>query len=128
MGVRIQGIYQVSSEEGLAIQNAILALLDSDRTYIPVNQASAGTTVLAVASPGNKHKIVGAVLSITADGSIKFSDGSGDLVGPSPISATGGFVMPTSIIPYQKTAVNSALNLVTTGGAARGVVIIQTEP
>lgn len=97
-------------------------------TYIPVAQGAAGTTVLAAASPGNRHKIIGGILTMSLLGTLKFSDGSGDLTGAMDISAAGGFVAPTSLVPWQQTAVNSALNLVTTLGAARGVVIILTEP
>ena len=96
-------------------------------TYIPVNQGAAGSTVLAASSSGNKHKIVGAVLTMSAAGTLKFTDGSGDLTGPMDIAASGGFVLPTSQYPYQETAATSALNLVTATGAARGVVIIVTE-
>lgn len=97
-------------------------------TYVSVAQGAAGTTELATASVGNKHKIVGAVLTMSAAGTLKFTDGVGDLTGAMDIAASGGFVLPTSILPYQQTAAtNRALNLVTTLGAARGVVIIVTE-
>lgn len=96
-------------------------------TYVPVNQGAAGTTVLAAALASNKHKIVGCSLTMSAAGSLKFLDGSGDLTGPMDIGATGGFVWPTSVIPYQQTATNSALSITTTTGAAKGVVIILTE-
>jgi hypothetical protein len=96
-------------------------------TYVPVAQGAAGTTVLAAALASNKHKIVGCSLTLSAAGTLKFLDGSGDLTGAMDISATGGFVWPTSVIPYQQTATNSALSITTTGGAAKGVVIILTE-
>lgn len=96
-------------------------------TYINVNQTVAGTTVLATAAIGIKHKIIGCILSLSLLGTIKFSDGAGDLIGPCDIGVTGGFVLPNSIIPYHITATNSPLNLVTLLGTARGVVIILTE-
>jgi len=97
-------------------------------TYVSVAQGAAGTTVLASASPGNKHKILGAVLTMSLAGTLKFTDGAGDLTGAMDILTSGGFVLPTNILPYQQTGTNSALNIVTTVGAAKGVVIIVTEP
>lgn len=96
-------------------------------TYVSVNQGAAGTTVLAAASASNRHKIIGATLVMSAAGTLKFSDGVGDLTGPMDLATNGGFVWPPVIIPIQQTAVNSALNLVTTVGAARGIVAILTE-
>jgi hypothetical protein len=96
-------------------------------TYVPVAQGAAGTTVLAAASPDNKHKIMGASLTLSVLGTLKFLDGTGDLTGAMDIAATGGFVWPTSMLPYQQTATNSALSITTTLGAAKGVVIILTE-
>lgn len=96
-------------------------------TYVNINQGAAGTTVLASASPGNRHKIIGAALSMNLAGTAAFTDGGGNLIGPLDIALMGGFVLPTSVFPYQQTGVNSALNLVTTVGAGRGVAIILTE-
>jgi len=98
-------------------------------TYVAVNQGVAGTTVLAAADASNKHKLMGAILTLSAAGTLKFTDGVADVVGPMDIAANGGFVLNTSIMPWTQTgAVNRALNLITTSGAARGVVIILTEP
>ena len=98
-------------------------------TYVSVNQGVAGTTTLAAASVGNKHKVLGVILTMSLLGTLKFNDGVADLTGPMDIAATGGLVSPTSLVPYVETgAANRALDLVTTLGAARGVVIILTEP
>jgi len=98
-------------------------------TRVAVNQGSAGTTVLAAASVSNKHKIVGGSLTMATAGTLKFTDGAGDLTGPMDIGATGGFVFPTSNIAYIETTVtNSALSIVTTTSAAHGFIIILTEP
>ena len=97
-------------------------------TYVSINQSVAGTTILAAASVGNKHKIVSAIIVMSALGTVKFADGVGDLTGPMDLATNGGFVWPASIAPYTETAAtNRALNLVTTIGAARGVVAILTE-
>lgn len=98
-------------------------------TYVPVSQSVAGTTVIATASPSNKHKILGASLVMDLTGTLKFADTDGDLTGAMAIVTNGGFVWPMSIIPYQQTTlVNKALNLVTTVGAVKGVVMVLTEP
>src|SRR3990167_2896937 len=98
-------------------------------TYVPINQGAAGTTVLAAAQGSNKHKLVGLMITMSLLGTAKLTDGVGDLVGPTDIAATGGFVLSPSLIPWTETgAINRALNLVTTLGAARGVAIILSEP
>ena len=97
-------------------------------TYVSVNQSAAGTTVLAAASVGNKHKVVGVTLVLSVLGTLKLTDGVADLTGPMDLAANAGFVWPTSLLPYTETgATNRALNLITTLGAARGVVAILTE-
>ena len=98
-------------------------------TYVVVNQTVAGTTVLAAAVVGKKHKLLGAVLTSSLLGTVKFTDDAGDLIGPMDVAASQPFVLPTSIIPYQETgATNRAINLVSTLGAVRGVVVLVTEP
>ena len=97
-------------------------------TYVSVNQSVAGTTVLAAASVGNKHKLMGAVLVLSALGTLKFTDDGGDLSGPMDLAANGGFVVTPGAFPITETgATNRAINLVTTLGAARGMVAILTE-
>ena len=100
----------------------------SNLTYIPIAQGAAGTTQLLNADIERKHKIMGCVLTLSAAGTLKFTDGSGDLTGEMDIAASGGFVLPTSILPFtETTTINSTLSIVTTGGAAKGVVAILTE-
>lgn len=98
-------------------------------TYISVNQSGAGTTVLATADATKKHKIVGATLVMSVLGTLKFTDGVADLTGPMDLAANAGFVWSNhGPFPYTQTgAINRALNLVTTLGAARGVVAVLTE-
>ena len=96
-------------------------------TYVSVNQVAAGSTILAAASAGQRHKVIGVLLTMSAAGTLKLVDDVGDLTGPMDIGAAGGFVVPTSNYPFAQTAVNSALRVVTTLGAARGSLIILTE-
>jgi len=99
-------------------------------TYVSVAQVgTAGTAVLAAADTLNKHKILGVYGTISAAGTLKFTDTAGDRTGASNLAANAGFVLPTSLIPYIETsAINQPLNLVTTGGGFNGIVIIVTEP
>ena len=98
-------------------------------TDVSVAQGAAGTTVLAAASGSNKHKVIGCVLIMDAAGTLKFNDGTVDLSGAMSLAANGGFVLPTSILPFTETAaVNRPLNLITATGKASGVVAILTEP
>lgn len=97
-------------------------------TYVSIDQGAAGTTVLAAASGAAKHKILGCVLTMSAAGTVKFNDGTVDLSGAMSVATSGGFVLPTSIVPYTETAaINRPLNLITTTGAAKGFVAILTE-
>lgn len=98
-------------------------------TRFVLAQGAAGTTVIAAASPGNRHKIVKVVFSLSAVGTAKFTDGAGDLTGAMDFATRGGVVLPSDANqPWLETAVNSALNIVTTGGSARGLVVFVTEP
>jgi hypothetical protein len=71
-------------------------------TFISVNQGGAGVLELAAASVSNKHKVMGCVLTLSADGTLKFHDAVGDLTGPMDIAAKGGFVLPTSTSPFSR--------------------------
>lgn len=97
-----------------------------------LSQGGADTTQIAAASSGNRHKVVGAVLTISALGTAKFIDGSGDLTGAFDLGAAstpGGFVLPISVYyPWFQTALTSALSIVTTAGAAKGLILYVTEP
>lgn len=97
--------------------------------FISVAQVSAGSTQLAAADAGNKHKVLGCILTLDADGTLKFKDSSGDLTGAMPIGQRGGFVLPAGLFPYLQTgAVDRSLSIETTGGAAKGSVVVLTEP
>jgi len=97
-------------------------------TYVPVAQSAAGTTLLAAADATKKNKIVGCVLTMSAGGTLKFIDSSGDLTGAMDIATQGGMVWTAGVFPYCETgAINRSLSLVTTTGAAKGVVAILVE-
>jgi len=96
-------------------------------TYVAVAQGGAGTTELAAAIAGKKHKVMGAVLVMSAAGTLKFTDSGGDKTGAMDIAANAGFVLPTNVLPYLQGITGSALSLVTTVGAAKGIVVVKTE-
>ena len=94
-----------------------------------VNQAGPGTLVLAPASVNNRHKVLGFWLGMANNGSLQFTDNTGILMGAiNQQSNTPSMVFPVGVVPFIETAINSPLNLVTTGGAGKGVVIYVTEP
>ncbi len=93
-------------------------------------QGAAGTTQIAAADASNKHKIVGILLTMSATGTVKFLDSSGDLTGVMNILTGGGFVIPpNATFPFLETgAINRSLSITTTVGAATGVILYITEP
>lgn len=94
-------------------------------TRVAVNQGGAGTTVLKAAQLGRKHALVGGLLTLSADGTLAFGGGAG--TGAFDIMAKGGFAIPQDDAPLVETNANEALTITTTGGAARGVVLIETS-
>lgn len=95
-------------------------------TYVSVAQGAGGTTELAAAVVGKKHKIMGALLVMNVAGTLKFT-GSADLTGAMNLAANAGFVLPNNPLPYMQSTEGTALSLVTTVGKADGIVIIKTE-
>jgi hypothetical protein len=97
-------------------------------SFIPVDQTEAGSTTILAAVPGERHKIRGAFLLLTGSGTIKFSDGTDDLTGPMSLDTKAGFVLPVSPSEYIRTPANTPLQLITTGGAAKGALVVVSEP
>lgn len=65
---------------------------------------------------------------MTAIGTLKFTDGTDDLSGAMSLDQKSGFVLPASTSEYLIAPVNTPLAIVTSGGAARGSLIVITEP
>lgn len=96
-------------------------------TYVQVTQAAAGTLQLAAADATKKHKIVGAVISLDAGGTLLFTDGTLNS-GAMPLAANTPLVLSTQVLPYWETgAVNRALSLTSATGKAFGFVAVLTE-
>jgi len=94
-----------------------------------VSQPSAGTTLIAAAVPGRKHKVFGFIMClVNNNGTYKFTSSSGDLTGAIFQASNQP---PANIFwhdPIIETALDSSLSLVTTSGAGRGIVVFMTEP
>ena len=93
---------------------------------VAVNQSGAGTTILASGQVGQRHQVIGGLLTLSASGTLQFTDDGGALTGPFDLAAQGGFVIPAGATAMIRATPGGALNLVTTGGAARGIVLVQT--
>ncbi len=96
-----------------------------------VNQGAAGNTVIAAASPGNKHKVIGFMLTLSGNGTLTwFSDGVA-MTGPLVIEANQNppvLLPPNPKAPLLETTAGQSLNFTTTGGALKGVILYLTEP
>ena len=95
--------------------------------FFPLAQSAAGTTVIAAAVPGNKHKVLGITLSLNNDGTWRLT-GAANLTGN--IKQDGQLqpvVIGPSSITFVETSAGDALSIVTTQ-AAQGVVQYITEP
>lgn len=96
--------------------------------FVPIIQNAPGTTLLLAADSGKVHKLIGIIVTMSATGTLKFIDSSGDLSGPMDVSATGGFIQPPQKNPIVQTgAVNRSISIVTTLGKANGTAILVSE-
>lgn len=96
--------------------------------FVPIAQGAAGTTQLLAADATKIHKLIGIIITMSAGGTLKFIDSSGDLSGPMDVSATGGFIQPPQKNPIVQTgAVNRSISIVTTLGKANGTAILVSE-
>jgi len=90
---------------------------------VVINQGAAGTTLLVAATQGRRVRVTRVVVTLSATGTLKFTDGTDDLTGPFDVAAQGGFVLPSDTAnPWFDGAADRPLNIVTTTGAARGLV------
>lgn len=105
---------------------SVAHVADQRVSRIVVNQGGAGSVTLKAAQLNKRHKLIGAILTLSADGTLKFQSAANDLCGPMDIASKGGFVYDSDSSFFECNA-NEDLNLVTTGGAAKGVVLVLTE-
>lgn len=97
-------------------------------TSVAVAQGAAGTTAV-VAAPGAGFRVVihGACLTISIAGSIKLQSAATDLTGAFDLLAATPFDPCAGADAVLRCAANEALNLVSTTGAAKGVVYYSVE-
>jgi hypothetical protein len=91
-----------------------------------IDTGGAGTTLVAAAAAGQKHKVLGLILSLNNDGTWSFLSGATPLMGQ--VKQDGQlqpFVFGPSGVPFFETAPGEALSFVATQ-AADGVVLFVT--
>jgi hypothetical protein len=97
--------------------------------------AAAGTTVINAAVVGQRHKVVGFLLTNSTGNNltVQFNSGATALTGPLSLNASGQSPFAAIVIPvnpamaFVQTATNAALQIVTTGGTVTGVIQYITE-
>lgn len=120
----LPGTMKVTNLDGTAIGSTNKVL-----HYGVISQATAGTDIIVPATTANQRiKVISYVFTIASTGTVKFTS-SGNLTGVMDMSATGGAVaisQPSS--PLFASDYDTALSIVTTGGAAHGHFTYLIEP
>ena len=90
--------------------------------FAAIAQGAAGSTTLVSADTTKKIKVVSYAFTMSAIGTAKFTDGTADLTGAFDITQYGGLAVEGDggNHLFETAAVNRPLNIVTTGGAAKG--------
>jgi hypothetical protein len=104
---------------------------------VAINQAAAGFTLLAPPRMGLHYiKLLGAFITLSAAGTLRFQQGATDGTQAAPITGdinlatAGGFVLPTADTanPWFFTSSDQALSLFTATGLASGWVMLCYSP
>ena len=114
--------YRQTGATGLGTEVAVAHGEGRDIQQVPIAQGAAGATTLVNAVAGKVIYVVSYLFVLSADGTVKFTDGTADLSGAMDISGKGGAAAlgrPSSPL-FWTNAANRPLTIVTTGGAARG--------
>lgn len=114
---------------------AILAKLSQTNygktvNYFSLAQVAPGNIVIAAASPGNRHKVVGFLISAGgAAATVQFLSNATPLTGQIDIMIRGNVQDPVSVLePSFQTATGEALSLTSVGNPAKGFVVFLSEP
>lgn len=91
-------------------------------TDAPIAQGVAGTDTIVAAVGSAVIYVVSYVFTMSADGTVKFSDGTVDLTGAFDVVAKGGMsvIGQPSANLFKTHGQNRPIQIITTGGAARG--------
>ena len=101
---------------------------------VSVDQGGAGTTILHGGIAGYYCYLIGAMLTMDIAGTAQFTTlsnaaNSQALTGVFNLGITGGFVLPTSKVPYLRSALEGgSITLITATGQANGVVVLAFSP
>src|SRR5688500_4276687 len=105
---------------------AVAADSGEDGVPLRIEQAVGGGSAIRPAQLGRRHKLVGAILTFDADGTLEFFSGATSLNGPFDVAAKGGFVYD-SHSPFFRCNPNEDLRMTVTGGTVSGVALVVTE-
>ncbi len=96
-------------------------------TFVPLTPGVGGPNQLMAAEPGKRHKIVGGMLSFSANGTLDLLSGVTSLFGGAmAFGEFGGFLAAGDRV-FLQTNIGEALNMTTTGAAPRGFFKVVTE-
>lgn len=90
--------------------------------FAVITQAAAGTQTPVAAVAGKKIVVVNYCFTLSAAGTLKFQSAANDISGAMDCAIAGGVVngVGDQESPLMETNPGEALNLVSTGGAAKG--------
>jgi hypothetical protein len=87
-----------------------------------IAQGSVGQSLVVAGRPSLKIVVHGLQLTLSAVGTVAFRSGALDKTGAFDIEARGGMVLPPSDRAYFECDPGDDLNVLTTGGVAKGLV------
>lgn len=87
--------------------------------------AGVGTVEVMPAVLGCRLAVVGGLLTLSADGTLRFASDSGDLTGAWDVAAKGGFAIPQDDVPLVVAPEGETLQIITTDGQVNGVVLVE---
>jgi hypothetical protein len=118
---------------GAATEATLLASVSTNFgktvNYFALAQGATGNTLIAAASPGNRHKVVGFLITSQANATVQFFSSATAITGVMDNIARGNLAAPVSVLePSFQTSPGESLNLTSTGSAAKGFIAYITEP
>lgn len=97
------------------------------KTNVPISQGtSPGLLELMPATLMRRHRLTGIVVTLSADGTIKFRSAGVDLTGPMDFAGKGGW-SERDLGDIISSFLSGNFEIVTTGGGANGSAQFETE-